>query len=125
MKIRVVQLRVSQNIEENISKILKEINSSETNEWVIFPEGMLSGYYPEDDKYVNKLDWNKIEKSIDEVQNAVKQKGIKCISGTAYKEDEKWFNVAIYLDPTGIRKIYKKVNLSTLDRKCFTAGDSL
>ena len=125
MKVRIAQLLVSKGVEKNKDKILKVINESEKSEWVIFPEGMLSGYYPEDDDYIKKLDWNQIENSIEEITSAVNQKSIQCIFGTALFKNDNWYNSAIFIDRSGAKSVYKKANLATLDRKCFVAGNNL
>jgi predicted amidohydrolase len=125
MKIRIAQLHVSKNVEKNKDKILEVINESEKDDWIIFPEGMLSGYYPEDDEFIKKLDWNQIENSIEEITSAVNQKSIQCIFGTVLFENDNWYNSAIFIDRSGVKFVYKKANLATLDRKCFVAGNSL
>ena len=125
MKIRIAQLVVSRDIESNKNKILKVLNDSEKDDWVVFPEGMLSGYYPEDDDFLSNLNWNQIEKSIQEIKKSIVQKQIHCIFGTAFLENGSWYNTAIYFCNSGKQEIYKKVNLATLDRRIFKAGNNL
>jgi predicted amidohydrolase len=125
MKIRLAQLIVTKNVNENLKKILGVLQKSKLGEWVIFPEGMLSGYYPEESEFLANLKWRKLQESMEVVQNLVNKKKIHCIYGTAYKENDKWFNAAIYLNHKGDKNTYKKVNLSMPDRKCFTAGNKL
>lgn len=125
MKLRLAQLIIANDIDINFQKIKAVLKTSEAGEWITFPEGMLSGYFPEDDEYLGKLSWEKIRKYKNEIAEIVTSKKNSCIFGTAYKEGNNWFNAAIYLDYEGNEEIYKKVNLATLDRKVFTAGDNL
>lgn len=125
MKVRIAQLLVTKDVNQNTEKILDVINQSDEKEWVIFPEGMVSGYYPEDDEFIKKLNWNQIENSIEKITSLVNQKSIQCIFGTALFEDENWYNSAIFVSRSGAKSLYKKVNLATLDRKCFVAGNRL
>ena len=48
MKIKIAQLSIGRDIDANKNKILDTLESAQKNEWVIFPEGVLSGYYPDD-----------------------------------------------------------------------------
>lgn len=125
MKVRIAQLVVEKEIAKNLEKFKSVITAAEAKEWVIFPEGGLSGYYPEDDGYLEKLDWPAIQEGIKELRNLAKEKDINIILGTAYNDGENWFNTAQIISRDGRLSMYKKVNLSTLDRKCFTAGDEL
>jgi len=125
MKLRLAQLIVADDIDINFQKIKAVLDVSEAEEWVAFPEGMLSGYSPTDDEYIDKLSWEKIRKYKSEIAEIVASRKNSCIFGTAYKEGDNWLNAAIYMDYKGNEEIYKKVNLATLDRKCFTAGDNL
>jgi predicted amidohydrolase len=125
MKVRIAQLAVSKNITANKDKIIEVIRASKKDVWVIFPEGMLSGYYPDEDFYLKNLDWQQIETSINEIQKVIEENDNQCIFGTALFEKNTWYNSAIFLDSTGSKKVYRKVNLANLDRKHFTAGNSL
>ena len=125
MKIRISQQRVTRDVDNNKSSIIKVISKSLKDEWIIFPEGMLSGYYPEDENYINSLNWEELQKSIEEIQQAVKKNNVNCLFGTALYENENWYNSEIFLSKSGAKQIYKKVNLATLDRRCFVAGDKL
>lgn len=125
MKIKISQQQVTRNVDNNKKKITKVISESIKDEWIIFPEGMLSGYYPEDENYINNLNWEKLQESIEEIHRVVRKKGINCLFGTALFENENWYNSVIFLSKSGVKQIYRKVNLATLDRKCFKAGNEL
>lgn len=125
MRVRVAQLVVGTKIEENQNKLLGIIDSSKQDEWVIFPECFLSGYYPEDESFLKKLDSDEINSAISLIHEKVKEKEINCIFGTALFEKGKWYNTAVFLGHSGQKEIYKKANLATLDRKHFAFGNSL
>lgn len=124
MKITVAQLIVTKDIQSNLKKISFTLESSHEKEWVIFPEGMLSGYYPQEDSYPKNIDFNSIEQGINVIKDMVSKKRCNCIFGTAYFKDEEWYNSSIFI---GNNKsfIYHKNNLATLDRRCFKQGNEI
>lgn len=124
MKIRVAQLIVSKDIQENLNKVISVLQNSIQDEWVLFPEGMISGYYPEETGFLSQLNVDVIEKALDTVAQIVKEKNITCLIGSALKENNIWYNCSICLSPDQ-KIIYRKNNLSTLDRNHFSAGDEL
>ena len=124
MNIRLAQLLVSKNIDENREKIFNTVSTSERNDFVIFPEGMLSGYYPEEPEFLQSLDKEKINMSVKEIKEKVVQKGVSCIFGTAYY-DTNWYNSAVFINTNGDIRVYHKNNLSTLDREYFHQGSIL
>ena len=46
MKIKVAQLAIARDISRNRAKVLEVLEAVEPGEWVVFPEGTLSGYFP-------------------------------------------------------------------------------
>lgn len=125
MQIRISQQIVEKDISTNLKKFFAVIEDSQPGEWVLFPEGGVSGYYPEDEDYLAKLNWLAIQDGVEKLKTLAKEKNINIIFGTAYKDGNDWFNTAQFVGRDGSHYIYKKVNLSTLDRKCFKAGDRL
>jgi len=71
MKLRLAQLIVADDIDINFQKIKAVLGVSEAEEWVTFPEGMLSGYSPADNEYIDKLSWEKIGKYKSEIARIV------------------------------------------------------
>jgi len=124
MTVKLAQLKVSPNISLNVEKIKKILTTAKSGEWILFPEGMISGYYPEDDDFLKKLDNTEIEKAIGEIEDLVFTKKANCLIGTALKIKDQWFNTTIILS-NGQRKIYRKNNLSILDRQHFSAGSEI
>src|SRR5260221_5465385 len=124
MKVRVAQIEVTKDISDNLQKILDTLKSSSKGEWVLLPEGMLSGYYPEQTNYLNQLDAQLIETSIKTIGDEASNLGVNCLCGSARKMEDKWYNCTIAI-VDGRQIVYRKNNLSTLDRNHFTPGDSI
>lgn len=124
MIVKIAQLIVTRKIAHNLNKILKIVYGSGKNEWLIFPEGMLSGYYPEDDNYPGQLNFKEIAEGILKIEAAVKEKNCLCLFGTAYKFTNDWYNSAVIVSKSET-KYYFKNNLATLDRKHFKQGNKL
>ncbi len=122
MKIRIAQLCVRQEVAANKERMLAVLDSAQHHEWVVFPEGILSGYFPENDEYLNSLDADAIERGIHEIQREVEHRQCYCLFGTATLIDGKWQNSVVLLSSSGERHTYHKVELSALDRKYFTTG---
>lgn len=124
MKIKVAQLVVTKDIQENLDKVVSVLQNSTQSEWVLFPEGMVSGYYPEETSFLSQLNVGAIDKALETIARIVKEKNIVCLVGSALKEDGAWYNCSIYMS-SNQRIIYRKNNLSTLDRNHFSAGNEL
>lgn len=122
MKVRIAQLAVSKNIDENSKKILDEISRTGKDEWIVFPEAILSGYYPSEEKYTECLDWDKIEGYLQEIEHCVLQMQCHCLLGSATKIEGQWFNSTYFLSYANESKRHDKKHLSKLDRKHFSPG---
>lgn len=100
------------------------MEKSFSDEWVLFPEGMISGYYPEETDFLDQLKTERLEQSLNELQDIVKKKNLACLIGSALWLNDDWYNCTVFL--TGEEKtIYRKNNLSALDRDHFSAGKEL
>lgn len=125
MKIKIAQLSIDKNISINKAKMTDVLNSAKMDEWVIFPEGMLSGYFPDEPSFLNNINKNLLVSAKEEIKNIVIKKKCHCIFGTVTFDDEIGFNSSVYLDCKGNEFFYHKNNLSTLDRKHFQQGNKL
>ncbi|MCJ7805651.1 carbon-nitrogen hydrolase family protein [Patescibacteria group bacterium] len=124
MKVRIAQVSVSKDIHTNLDKVISILQNSSSNEWVLFPEGMISGYYPEEETFLSQLNSNAIEQALDKVDKITKEKNINCLVGSALKLDNNWYNCTIFINPNQ-KIIYRKNNLSIPDRNHFSAGNEL
>ena len=122
MKIRIVQLRVGEELAANRVRIEAAIDTAQADEWVVFPEGVLSGYFPERPAYTSRLDAGKITAAIDGIARLVLARGCNCLFGTALPAADRWHNSVILLTSTGARHVHHKVELSALDRRVFAPG---
>ena len=106
----------------NKERVLAVLESARHSEWVVFPEGVLSGYFPDSDEYLKNLDADAIEWGIHEIQREVERRQCNCLFGTATFTNGKWQNSVVLLSSSGERYTYHKIGLSALDRKHFTPG---
>lgn len=125
LKIAIAQTAISQDLAENTANMLALIASCEPCNILLFPEGMLSGYFPEDSNFLANLSQSALNQSIQQLSEASQQKDIEIIFGTAYQIDGLWHNTAIWLNGAEICTIYSKCNLARLDRGLFEFGENL
>lgn len=124
LNIKIAQLIVERSCQKNLKKMLTILESAQRDEWVIFPEGMLSGYFPEDDQFMQHLDQTEIHTGIDVIREVTSKKQCNCIFGTITFEKSKLFNICvIYYEGKQLK--YKKNNMSLLDKKWFQIGRKL
>ncbi len=124
MKVRIAQLVVSKDIIFNVGEVISTLQESTPSEWILFPEGMISGYYPEESTFLSQLGPNIIEQSINNIEKVVHEKKVNCLIGSAMKLNDEWYNCTIFISPD-TKIIYRKLNLSTLDRNHFASGNEL
>lgn len=108
MKVTIAQLAVSNDVNINLEKVLGVLRDSTSGEWVLFPEGMISGYYPEEDTYLSQINEDEISKAVTRIEDVVKEKNCYCLIGSALKIDDKWFNCTLFITPER-KQIYKKI----------------
>jgi omega-amidase len=126
MKIKIVQLKVEKDILLNKSKIIDALDAAEKDEWVIFPEAMLSGYYPNEANYTSGLDWPCISDSLTEIRRLAIKKECHCILGSATKMNEAWHNtLLIFSYHLNDGSAHHKIQLSALDKNHFEAGEDV
>lgn len=124
MNLKIAQLVITNEIETNFNKITHALESASEGDWVIFPEGMISGYYPEDIDFIKKIDFSIIRKKVELIQEIAKTKNIAILVGTVWAEGQNIFNSTLHISRSGIIR-YDKVNLSTLDRNHFQPGGDI
>ena len=125
MKIRIAQLIVDTNIDSNRDKILKEISQTKEDEWIVFPEAILSGYYPSEKEYTKKLDRDKIRTYLNEIEEHVIEKRCHCLLGSASTINQVWYNSIYFFSYLSKSKRHDKKYLSKLDKTHFVSGEKL
>jgi predicted amidohydrolase len=122
MRLTIAQLVVGQDIAANLDRMRTAFEASQPGDWIVFPEGVLSGYFPDDDTFMRRFDAERIEAAICEVERIVRARRCHCIFGTATLTDGVWRNSVVIVTADGRRHVYHKVELSSLDRRHFTPG---
>jgi predicted amidohydrolase len=122
MKISIAQLIVGRDIAANLNRMRAVLESAQPAEWVVFPEGTLSGYFPDDDGFMRSLNGQSIEAGIREIESIVRARRCNCIFGTATLADGSLRNSVVTVSADGQRNVYHKIELSGLDRRHFITG---
>ncbi len=122
MKIRIVQLGVLEEMSANQGRMMAALDTAQADEWLVFPEGVLSGYFPDRADYLARLDAPAIERAIENIQRLVQARKCNCLFGTALLREGHWRNSVLLLTSDGARHVHHKVELSALDRKVFAPG---
>lgn len=122
MKITIAQLIVGRDLTANQKRMEAVIDAAGPGDWVIFPEGVLSGYFPDDDHFLPTLDPEKIETAIGVIATRVQARQCHCIFGSATFAENAWRNTVITATADGQRHRYHKIELSALDRLRFSPG---
>ncbi|MFZ5830829.1 MAG: carbon-nitrogen hydrolase family protein [Planctomycetota bacterium] len=122
MKISIAQIIVGRDIAANQIRMRAALESAQPGDWVVFPEGVLSGYFPDDEVFMSGLDAERIEVAIREIGSVVGARQCNCIFGTATFADGAWRNSVVVVTAGGQRHTYHKIELSGLDRRHFTPG---
>ena len=122
MKITIAQLIVGRDMATNQKRMEAVLESAGPDEWVVFPEGVLSGYFPDDDTFLQGLDPVRIASGMSAIERVVRSRKCNCIFGTATYADNAWRNSVVAMTVDGQRHIYHKIELSRLDRLRFSPG---
>lgn len=122
MNIKIVNFPVAKDILCNFERILSTLSSSKPEQLIVFPEGALSGYFPNDG--FEDLDYTLIDRCLYDLQKHCDVQRISILFGSLIKRGT-IFNSAIYIKPYKKLHIYNKVNLATLERNKLSAGSSL
>lgn len=125
MNIVLAQRIVSRDLSANFAQIKAQLAQAAEDAWVIFPEGMLSGYAPADAHYIASLDAKTLITAIDEIQQICNAHNCNCIFGTAFPHEGQWFNATLALIPGKPSTLYFKNNLARLDHTHFAPGCGL
>lgn len=125
MRITIAQLHVTPDPAENKAKIMAVLRDAEPGDWVAFPEGVLSGYFPQDDSFLTGLEPEKLSAATAEIVAEVRRRRCHCLFGTALLDRGNWYNAVILAGPAGEIGTYRKIELSELDKAHYTAGDEV
>jgi predicted amidohydrolase len=122
MKIKIVQLAVQEKLALNQARMRTVLQDAQPGEWIVFPEGVLSGYFPGKADYLSSLDTQAIAQGVEEIQRLIIARKCNCLFGTAWLHEGQWHNSVVLLTSAGQRHLHHKVELSALDQKVFRPG---
>src|SRR5262245_6734451 len=107
MRITIAQLYVEQDITRNRAKILSVLNSAQSGDWVVFPEGALTGYFPERDDFLANLTSDAVDQIVQEIGREVQRAQCYCLLGSATFKEGSWYNSVFLQNPMGETHIYR------------------
>ena len=126
MRIKLVQLKTKLSSESNIKKhlkILSEIKQDENLDIIVFPELSLNGYLLQDLVKEEYFQLNDFKLFLEH------SKRFDILLGAVLKEDNKFYNVALYFSNGQIIHIHRKVFLPNYgmfeEQRFFSNGDKI
>ena len=125
MRVTIAQLCVERAVARNKEKILAVARAAQPDDWVVFPEGALSGYFPEEDGFLRDLDPEELDEAIREVGRQAAHSRCYCVLGAAIRTNGVWHNAVVIQSPLDSPFTYRKIELSRLDKRHFTPGVDL
>jgi len=119
-KITVAQINSTNEIEDNLNKIIDlSVNAKkEESELIVFPELALTGHL-NGSKNAQSIDSSAIKKLID----FSNMNNLYICVGFAEKKGKEFFNSSILIGPEGILGVYRKIHLNNNDRKWASEGN--
>lgn len=112
LKVAVVQMRSSWNLDDNVARITNSIHACARKgaRAVVFPECAMSGYFAE---AITKLSAAQLTAAAQQVTEACRQAGVYAVVGTPWHESDKVFNSVLIIAPTGkVIERYDKIQLA-------------
>lgn len=116
---------VMKDIDQNGQRILTILDTCQSQDWIVFPEGALSWYTPDDPHFAQNVNFDRIEYWLEEIKKVVIKRKQHVIVGTVRKSDRFISNIAWYCDYHARNFVYSKFNLGLNDMSNFVAGNSL
>ena len=112
LRVTICQLQVTRDVDANLAAVQKAFAQAgrEKATWIIFPEGMLSGYHGD-------FDQQKVAAAFKRCQALCKQHGLTGLIGTCWQEHGKIYNQVRIVDANG-----QFVNAWA--KRCLTYGDA-
>jgi predicted amidohydrolase len=121
MRVTMAQVRVGPSVDENRTRILSILRDAQVDEWIVFPEGAVSGYFPQHEDFL-KGDPRQVTDAVDEIRADARRRRCGIVLGSALQIDGAWRNAVIVQAPSGRDWRYDKIELSELDAHHFVAG---
>ena len=125
MRIVIAQIQVDRELARNVDTICSQLQRAAPGDWVVFPEGALTGYFPDQDDYLASTPPADIEAGLERLQGVVARQGCHALVGTARFAPGGWRNSAALMSPGGELRWYDKLTLNPVDARHFVAGEEL
>jgi predicted amidohydrolase len=125
VRIVIAQMRVGPELAGNRETICSLLRRTAPRDWVVFPEGALTGYFPGELDYLADTGRADVEAAVEKLRAVVARQGCHCLLGTARFAADGWRNSAVLLSPGDEVRWYDKNVLGSLDSRHFVAGDEL
>jgi predicted amidohydrolase len=125
MRIVIAQMRVERELAKNRETICSLLQRARPEDWVVFPEGALTGYFPDETDYLAATAREDVEAALAGLRALVERRRCRCLVGTARFAAGGWRNSAALISPAGEVRWYDKHTLGSLDSRHFAAGDEL
>jgi len=122
MRLNLVQFYVGHDTAQNKERILSALSSAQRDDWFVFPEGALTGYFPEESGFLKDTDPAVVDRAVRDIEREVRRRRCHCLFGTATFAGGMWYNSVILQSYTGEQQVYSKVEVSNLDRRHFAPG---
>lgn len=124
MKIGYYQFRpLFGRVEKNLAKVLSALEECDAD-LIVLPELAFTGYYFRDRNELAQLAENpKTSKTVDALIAICKRKQFHIVTGFAEKYEDKIFNSALLIGPSGIEHTYRKLHLFNEEKNTFDVGD--
>jgi predicted amidohydrolase len=120
----VAQFPVTLSIQSNLVFIDSVLEQTNVGDWVIFPEGSISGYSM-DTTFLKQINQRELMEGLAHIKKEAERRKINVWVGACINIDGKWFNTAQGFSAAGKSNLYHKINLANHERGVFSTGDQL
>lgn len=120
----VAQFPVSLSIQSNLELIDSVLEQTRAGDWVLFPEGSVSGYST-DTSFLKQINQPEVLAGLKHIQAETERRKINVWVGACLNLEGKWFNTAQGFSADGKTQVYRKINLANHERGVFSAGSQL
>lgn len=120
----VAQFPVSLSIQRNLEIIDSVLEQTRAGDWVIFPEGSLSGYST-DTSFLKQIDQQELMAALEHLQQEAEERKINVWTGACINNEGRWLNAAYGFSADARTQVYYKINLANHERGVFSAGNRL
>lgn len=128
MKINILQIDIcrgdkSANL-QHLCDLLK--TSSDTDDIVILPELFTSGYLFDDPNDIQSLAESfDASQTLQVLQELAVKHDCLVVAGVPEQHQQQYFNSAVVVDKEGLQHSYRKIALSSVDRRYFSGGNRI